>query len=117
MKASIVASVLATVGIASALPAAQMNAPGSGAGPDPSTVYISGISYGGSGCPQGTVSQILSPDLQTFTLIFDQYAAQIGSGIDPLQSRSNCQLNVQLHYPSGWQYSVFKGKSSFWVLR
>jgi len=31
--------------------------------PDLTTVYINNITYGGSGCPQGTVAQIISADV------------------------------------------------------
>jgi Domain of unknown function (DUF4360) len=44
----------------------------------PGQVTINGITYGGTGCPQGTVSQFISDDKQTFTLIFDSYVAEIG---------------------------------------
>jgi len=109
MKATIFASLLAAAGVVNALPTADgsMSPPSGGAGPDPSTVYLSGLAYGGTGCPQGTVTQIFSDDKTTVTLIYDQYQAQIGPGIDPAQSRANCQLNFNLHYPGGWQYSVF----------
>lgn len=41
------------------------------------------------------------------TLIFDQYVASQGKGISVTESRKNCQLNIALLYPSGFQYSVF----------
>lgn len=34
--------------------------------PNPSQVYINAISYGGTGCPQGSVGTFLSADRQTF---------------------------------------------------
>lgn len=74
--------------------------------PDPSQVYVVGITYGGTGCPQGTVGIILSEDRTTFTLILDAYIASIGPGIPIVQNRRNCQINVNLHYPQGFQYSL-----------
>jgi hypothetical protein len=41
------------------------------------------------------------------TLIFDSYYAEMGSGISPSAARRNCQLNIALHYPAGFQYSIF----------
>lgn len=41
------------------------------------------------------------------TLIFDQYVASVGPGIDITEQRKNCQLNVDLLYPGGFQYSIF----------
>lgn len=43
-----------------------------------------------------------------FTLIFDKYVAQIGPGIATTESRKFCQVNLQLHYPQGFQYSILK---------
>lgn len=70
-------------------------------------VTISSITYGGTGCPQGSVGSYISTDKQTFTLIFDNYVASIGPGVDVTESRKNCQINLGLSYPAGFQYSVF----------
>ncbi|OCL04504.1 hypothetical protein AOQ84DRAFT_116170 [Glonium stellatum] len=75
--------------------------------PNPSTVQIRGISYGGTGCPQGSLSYVISDDRTTVTLIFDSYVASIGPSISVTESRKNCQLNVDITYPGGFQYSVF----------
>jgi len=91
------------VTIAAPAPAASTSA---AAGPDPSEVYINSISYGGTGCPQGSVGSFISADRQTFTLIFDSYVASIGPGVAVTDNRLNCQLNIDLEYPPGFQYSV-----------
>jgi hypothetical protein len=65
------------------------------------------VTYGGTGCPQGSVGSIISEDGTTMTLIFDSYVASMGSGISITESRKNCQLNIDLLYPAGFQYSVF----------
>jgi hypothetical protein len=91
--------------------------------PDPSQVTIKGITTSGTGCPQGSVGKFISSDLTTyvnshehhlfnvtnfcsFTLIFDKYVVQIGPGVSQTESRKFCQINLQLHYPSGFQYSI-----------
>jgi hypothetical protein len=67
------------------------------------------ISYAGSGCPAGSVSPpSLSDDLTTVTIMYDSFIAQSGPNIQPKDYRKNCQLNVKLRYPAGWQFSVFK---------
>ncbi|GAM83323.1 hypothetical protein ANO11243_013100 [Dothideomycetidae sp. 11243] len=78
-----------------------------GNAPDPSQVQIEGVSYGGSGCPQGSVASIISDDRTTMTLIFDSYIASIGPGVAITENRKNCQLNINIHYPPGFQYSIF----------
>ncbi|CZR68010.1 uncharacterized protein PAC_17909 [Phialocephala subalpina] len=75
---------------------------------DLSEVYMRNITYGGSGCPQGSVGQFLSDDRDTFTLIFDSFQAQTGPGTTPDESRRYCQINLDLNYPQGFQYSVFQ---------
>ncbi|KAF2815977.1 uncharacterized protein BDZ99DRAFT_471273 [Mytilinidion resinicola] len=75
--------------------------------PDPTQVHIKAITYGGTGCPQGSLDYIISDDRTTVTLIFDSYVASIGPGIAVTEQRKNCQLNVDITYPGGFQYSVF----------
>jgi hypothetical protein len=75
--------------------------------PNPGTVRIRGVTYGGSGCPQGSVGQFLSADATTVTLIFDSYVASLGPSIAVAENRKNCQINFDLLYPGGFQYSVF----------
>ncbi|KAF2708035.1 hypothetical protein K504DRAFT_477526 [Pleomassaria siparia CBS 279.74] len=77
-----------------------------GTPPPAGTVQINGITYGGNGCPQGTVSSKFSSDRTTVTLIYDSYIASIGPGISVTEQRKNCQLNVGITYPGGFQYSV-----------
>jgi hypothetical protein len=73
---------------------------------DLSQVYVDGISYGGTGCPQKSVGILLSNDKKTFTLLFDSYVAEIGPQTRITATRKNCQITVNLHYPQGFQYSL-----------
>ena len=77
-------------------------------GPSGHEVEIGDFTYGGPGCPARSVAHMLSTDLTTLTLIFDDFIAQAGKGIEPKERRKNCQLNFKLHYPQGWQFSIFK---------
>lgn len=72
----------------------------------PPYVRVRSISYAGTGCPAGSVSQNVSSDNQAFTLLFDQFVAEIGPGIPLSKNRKNCQIAVDLDFPSGWSYSV-----------
>ncbi|KAI8893229.1 hypothetical protein BC833DRAFT_609098 [Globomyces pollinis-pini] len=80
--------------------------PISGAPPNPNQVYIKEITYGGTGCPANTVAIAMSEDRTTFTLIFDQFVASSGPGTTVTDFRKNCQVNVDLRYPSGFSYSI-----------
>ncbi|KAH7116601.1 hypothetical protein B0J13DRAFT_599924 [Dactylonectria estremocensis] len=77
-------------------------------GPKAHEVQIRGFTHGGSGCPAGSVGHMLSSDLTTLTLIYDEFIAQAGKDIKPSEKRKNCQVNLKVQYPQGWQFSIFK---------
>ncbi|KAK4214625.1 hypothetical protein QBC37DRAFT_440073 [Rhypophila decipiens] len=99
-------NLLVLAGVASALP--QMTADNLAAGPSGNEVQITGIAFAGSGCPAGSVSGQLSSDLTAITLLYASFVAQAGKGLSASDYRKNCQLNVKLKYPQGWQFSIFK---------
>lgn len=69
--------------------------------PNPNNPYIQSITYGGSGCPQGTVGSSFAHDRLSFTLIFDRFVASAAPGVPVTESRKNCQINVNLFVPPG----------------
>ena len=69
-------------------------------------VTLGDISYGGSGCPQFTVSKMMSPDGKAFTLLFDQFIAEVGPMAPITASRKACQITVPLQFPAGWTYAI-----------
>ena len=77
------------------------------ADPDPTQVWVDSVTYGGTGCPQGTASISLAPDRKSFTVMLDAYVATTGPGFTITDARKNCQLNISLHYPGGFQWSVY----------
>ena len=74
--------------------------------PDPTHAIIGAITYGGTGCPQGSVGKSISDDRETFTLIFDQYIASIGPVVPISDSRKDCQLVVRINAPVGFAFAV-----------
>jgi hypothetical protein len=72
----------------------------------PDYVEITNIVYAGSGCPAGSVAENLSPDRQAFTLLFDNYIAEVGPGVSAREKRKNCQINVSLDFPQGWTFAI-----------
>jgi len=72
----------------------------------PDTVTISNLKFGGSGCPDGSVSAMLSPDYQALTLIFDDYMAEVGPDVQNAKKRLFCQIGVQLDFPPGLTFSL-----------
>jgi hypothetical protein len=103
------AALSALLSVASALPAANEGHTVERDGaPSGHEVTIESISFAGTGCPANSVVGQLSSDLTYVTLLYDSFVAQAGKNIPPSEYRKNCQLNVKLKYPQGWQFSVFK---------
>lgn len=72
----------------------------------PSYLRVRSLSYNGSGCPAGSVAGRTSDDRNVLSFFFDQFVAEVGPGVPFNQKRKNCQINVDLDFPSGWSYSV-----------
>jgi hypothetical protein len=73
-------------------------------GPPSNEVQVTGFTFGGSGCSASSVS--LRPSSSLATLEFDAFNAYSGQNITASSYRRNCQINVKLKYPAGWQFSV-----------
>lgn len=73
-------------------------------GPPVNEVWIENLVTGGDGCPSGTVTESISDDRQAFTLIFDEFYAEVYDG--RTMDTNFCQINMTLHVPQGWQYSL-----------
>lgn len=71
-------------------------------------ILLTGASYGGTGCPQGTASVTLSPDQKTMSVLFDSYVAQAGSSVGKSLDRKTCNLAVSVKIPQGFSVSIFK---------
>ncbi|KAH6838533.1 hypothetical protein B0I37DRAFT_358288 [Chaetomium sp. MPI-CAGE-AT-0009] len=65
-------------------------------GPSGHEVEIIGFTYGGNGCPSGSVGSMLSTDLTTLTLIYDSFIAESGPGIKANEYRKTCQANFSV---------------------
>lgn len=76
------------------------------AGPDPNDVFIDGLNYAGSGCGAGTLVYTTTSDKTAITLLFEEYIASIGPGSNIADSRKNCAVTLDVHIPSGFQFSI-----------
>lgn len=74
--------------------------------PNPGEVYVENMTYGGSGCPAGTVADNLSPDAKAITFIFSDFTVDTPAN-NGRDVKKNCQVNLQLHVPQGWTYTLF----------
>ncbi|OCL13405.1 hypothetical protein AOQ84DRAFT_359804 [Glonium stellatum] len=81
-------------------------APRQSSAPSPDQITILDSSTSGNGCPQGSVSTIMSPDKTVVTFGFDSFQTYIGPNTKPSDHSKNCQIHLSLKYPGGFQYSV-----------
>ena len=92
---TILAGAVALSALAAALPAAAN---------DDIALGIPG--YGGSGCPNGSVSATLSPDAKTLSLIFDQYEVSAGGSTGRSYDRKACNVAIPVFVPAGYSIAV-----------
>lgn len=62
--------------------------------------------YGGNGCPQGSMRAVFAPDNMSFSLLFDQFVAEV---VDPATAKRDvmaCDALIPLQIPSGMQMQI-----------
>lgn len=64
--------------------------------------------YGGTGCPDGTVSATLSPDAKSLSLLFDQYQVSVGGSTGKSFDRKSCNVAIPVRVPQGLSVSILK---------
>jgi len=74
--------------------------------PHPREVSIRQITFGGTGCPQGTVAANISADAKTMTLFFDQFVAEVGPHTSISDAYKACNLSIDLNVPRGWSFAL-----------
>lgn len=62
--------------------------------------------HAGSGCPAGTASVTLSPDLKSLSILFDQYVAQAGPMLGKTIDRKTCNVAIPIHVPQGFSIAI-----------
>lgn len=70
------------------------------------TIALGMPGYGGTGCPDGSVSATLSPDQKSLSLIFDQYEVSAGGSTGRSFDRKSCNVAIPVHVPQGMSVSV-----------
>jgi hypothetical protein len=95
---------LASIAFASPIPDAGSTAP--------SSFKIAKVAYGGSGCPQGSINVDFT-DSRVLPIYFgNDFTASVGPNGDPANSRKNCQINLDLQFSPGFQYTVLSADYS-----
>ncbi len=74
----------------------------------PPRVDIEAIDGAGTGCQPDTFVTNVSEDRKAFTVAFSEYVASAGPGIPFTETRKNCNLVLNLDFPPGWSFSIFR---------
>lgn len=77
-----------------------------GDAPNFGQVYVRGMTYGGSGCPSGSVASLVSPDNAALTMLFDSYVVDTSTSPAGLDQKA-CTVRLELEGPPGWEYSLY----------
>lgn len=73
-------------------------------GEKPRNVTLEEFVYTGNGCPQGSISSVLSADKQSFSIIFNDFSAEATTAGE--RDRKVCNVRFKFNAPR-WQYAVF----------
>jgi hypothetical protein len=73
----------------------------------PNDVQLGQPAYGGTGCPNGTASAVLSPDNKELSILFDQYQVEAGGSTGRTLDRKACNIAIPVHIPQGWSLSIY----------
>lgn len=74
----------------------------------PSQAEILSVQLTGSGCDASRAAVTLSPDLKDLSILFDDYAVEIGHGTsagNALKAQKNCHIHIDVGVPDGWQFA------------
>jgi hypothetical protein len=69
-------------------------------------IVIELVTVNGSGCKEGTAKVAVNLDNTAFTVTYSDFLAQAGGGVNSVESRKNCQLNLRVHVPNGFTYAI-----------
>ncbi len=69
-------------------------------------ISLGAPSYGGDGCPSGSVSATLSTDEKALSILFDQYQASAGGETRRSFDRRSCNVAIPVHVPQGRSVSI-----------
>eukprot|EP00873_Tetraselmis_striata_P007064 jgi/Tetstr1/427328/TSEL_017497.t1 len=104
--ALLMALLLAAPESASASSRRELTASGAAAAESAFRIDSSEVNFGGSGCPQGSVSVVASPDEETLSILFDSYAAMTDE--DDTRDRLSCNVALPVHVPNGISLGIFQ---------
>ncbi|KAF2033049.1 hypothetical protein EK21DRAFT_98605 [Setomelanomma holmii] len=81
----------------------------------PTSFKITDVVYGGSGCPQGSID-VKWTDSKILPIYFSKdFTAKVGSKVDVVDSRKNCQINIKLDFDPGFSFAIYSADYTGWA--
>src|SRR6185436_13893431 len=80
--------------------------------PFPEPVKLLNMTYGGSGCPQSTLSGVLDSDNGSLVLTYSNYSAETGQGAPSKRNNAKCQININLATMQNYTMSIYASRIS-----
>lgn len=77
----------------------------------PGYFRIRSLSYAGSMCPANSILPRPAADASKVSFWFDARITDTGPGAPLSDKRKNCQVNLDLDHPAGWQYALIGVKA------
>ncbi len=79
--------------------------------PTPENISIKSITAGGSGCPQGSYTVLVTSSVpggpaDFFEVVYDKFSIEKGPGLSLSDSRKFCTLLVDMVIPQGFRFSL-----------
>lgn len=72
----------------------------------PPSVQMEVVQIGGSGCPEGGATAILSPDLSTVSVLFDQLGTDVPPSSAPLRARVECTVTLAFKFEGKYRVGI-----------
>lgn len=69
-------------------------------------VGVGALTHGGNGCPQGTMRVAFAPDNLSFSVLFDQFVAEVSGGAARARDTMSCDIRIPLIIPAGQQMEI-----------
>jgi hypothetical protein len=103
---------LASVVTLAAIPLAPGVASADDSSPPSSKITLDVVTVNGSGCPAGTATATMNSDNTGFRINYTAFRAEDGGTAAPTDFRQNCQVNLNVHIPSGFTFAV--ARADYW---
>lgn len=69
-------------------------------------IQVLGVTYQGSGCPQGSVNTVFSPDVSAFSILYDQFVMDVGGQTQETTDTKSCEVQIRVKLPFGTALNV-----------